>query len=76
MQIGAYKTQAKTDQALRYAKTKLPAQFSYVQPVTVPLNTNKGIVYRARLSGMNQDQARNICQYFHDCITVSPVANN
>ncbi len=74
VQIGAYQSRIKTDDVLREAKKKLPAHLGKVSIMTVPLNTEHGIVFRARLGGMNESEARNVCKYFKDCITVAPIA--
>jgi len=42
--------------------------------MTVPLNTENGMIFRARFGGMNEAQARSVCKYFKDCITVAPIA--
>lgn len=74
IQIGAFNSRLKTDDALREAKKKLPAKLSNVSAMTVPLNTEKGMIFRARLGGMNEEDARSACQYFKECITVAPIA--
>lgn len=74
VQIGAYKSRIKTDDALRNAKKKLPSHLGKVSAMAVPLKTDNGIIFRARLGGMSEAQARNACQYFKECITVAPIA--
>lgn len=74
VQIGAYTSRLKTDEALRMAKNKLPPHLNMVNTMTVPLKTQDGMIFRARLGGMNETQARQVCQYFKDCIPVAPIA--
>lgn len=74
VQIGAYTSRIKTDDALRDAKKKLPPHLGAIKAMSVPLKTNKGLIFRARLGGMTEEQARSACQYFKDCITVAPIA--
>ncbi len=74
VQIGAYKSRLKTDNALRAAKENLPPHLANVNAMTVPLNTSNGTIFRARLGGVDEAQARNLCQYFKDCIPVAPIA--
>lgn len=74
VQIGAYKSRLKTDDALRAAKAKLPATLQKVSAMTVPLQTDKGMMFRARLGGMSESEARQACGYFKECIAVAPIA--
>lgn len=74
VQIGAFNSRIKTDDALREAKKKLPAHLTKASAMTVPLNTDNGMIFRARLGGMNEDEARDACKYFAECITVAPIA--
>ena len=74
VQIGAFESRLKTDNALRTAKTRLPTHLQMASPMTVPLNTENGIIFRARLGGLNETQARQACQVFDDCIAVAPIA--
>lgn len=74
VQIGAFNSRVKTDNALRVAKQRLPAHLQLASPMTVPLNTDKGMIFRARLGGLDESQARQACQIFDDCIAVAPIA--
>lgn len=74
VQIGAFQSRIKTDDALREAKKKLPVHLNKISAMTVPLNTEKGMIFRARLGGMDESEARELCKYFKDCITVAPIA--
>jgi D-alanyl-D-alanine carboxypeptidase len=73
IQIGAYNTKVATDEALRAAIKKLPADMAQTaKPVSVPLRTSGGIMFRARLSGLTNSQAVKACGYFSDCLTIAP----
>lgn len=72
VQIGAYNSRVATDRALRKAQARLPQELSSAKPVAVPLKTSEGIVFRARLAGMNKKDAERACTYFKDCLTIAP----
>lgn len=72
-QVGAFKSRAQTDDVLRAARTKLPNQLLYGQSVIMPTTMNGEILFRGRLSGYNEEDARQICQIIAECMVVSPV---
>ncbi len=75
IQIGAFESRVKTDNMLRRAIQSLPTSLTQsVRPLTVPLQTTDGTLFRARLGGFNQAQAMQACTYFKDCMTVAPRA--
>lgn len=75
IQIGAFESRVKTDDILRRAIQSLPAPLTQsVRPLTVPLQTTDGTLFRARLGGFDQAQALQACTYFKDCMTVAPRA--
>lgn len=75
IQIGAYQTRLATDQAISQAKQRLPAHLKKNQSLVVPLRTAEANwMFRARLAGFNQMEAREACQYFKECLTISPQA--
>lgn len=74
IQIGAYGSRLATDQKLYKAKSVLPKNIAaQVKSLAVPLRTAEGMVFRARLSGMNEAQAKQACGYFKNCMTIAPV---
>lgn len=76
IQIGAYQSRLATDQALYQAIRKLPAHLAGANALVVPLRTSDARwVFRARLSGYTRDQAIEACQYFSDCLPISPQTN-
>jgi D-alanyl-D-alanine carboxypeptidase len=73
IQVGAFNSRVATDEALRMAVQKLPAsEFKHIAPVSVPLRTADGMIFRARLAGMTQGEAFRACTYFSDCMPVAP----
>ncbi len=73
IQIGAFESRVKTDDVLRKAIRTLPTALSLnVSPLTVPLQTTDGALFRARLGGFTQAQATQACTYFKDCMTIAP----
>ncbi len=72
VQIGAYTSRVATDDALRYAHTKLPRNLVHASPIVVPLQTAEGILFRARFGNLTQAQATEACRYFRDCLSVAP----
>lgn len=73
IQIGAFQDRVKTDEALRQAMKTLPTTLSiHASPISVPMDTTSGTIFRARLGGLSQQQAAEACTYFKDCMTVSP----
>jgi len=74
IQIGAFSSRVKTDEALRTARAKLPADLKRSEAVIVPLKTASGWVFRGRLSGYNKVEAQRACKYIQECLTVSPQA--
>ncbi len=75
VQIGAFTSRVRSDQALNEAVRKLPAGLRDVaRPVIVPMQAGDGWVFRARLRGLSRDQAMASCKYFENCMTISPRA--
>ena len=74
IQIGAYTSRVATDDALRAAIKKLPKKLSNASPMAVPLRTAEGLIFRARLGGLSEDDAKKACRYFKDCMPVAPLS--
>ncbi|HYD18056.1 MAG TPA: serine hydrolase [Patescibacteria group bacterium] len=63
VQIGAFSDQNAGMNALRQAHQKLPAALTgKTRYIIAPLQTNRGVIYRARLSGFEQGEANNACK--------------
>ena len=62
IQLGTFSTHASSVRALSSAQKRLPTALkAQATPVIVPLSTNRGIIYRARLTGLSQDTATKAC---------------
>ncbi|MCK6417324.1 MAG: D-alanyl-D-alanine carboxypeptidase [Alphaproteobacteria bacterium] len=73
IQIGAFNSRVASEESTARALGKLPAVLRHGQPAVAPMKTNKGWLYRARLSGYTQAQANVACRYLRDCIPVAPI---
>jgi D-alanyl-D-alanine carboxypeptidase len=73
IQVGAFSTHDASIAALRSAHTKLPAAISSNSKyVIAPLMTNRGMIYRARLSGLARDQATQACRVLQgNCLVLT-----
>ena len=75
VQVGAYTSRMRSDQALSEAIRRLPAPLqNSARPVIVPLQAGDGWVFRARIRGLSREQASAACKYFDNCMAISPRA--
>lgn len=75
IQVGAFTSRVRSDQALNEAVQRLPASLqASAKPVIVPLQAGDGWVFRARIRGLSREQATAACQYFNNCMAISPRA--
>lgn len=75
IQLGAFTSRVKSDQALAESVKRLPAAMrTKAQPVIVPLKAGENWVFRARLKGLTRQEAYAACKYFSNCMTISPRA--
>lgn len=74
VQIGAFNSRVATDEALKKATKRLPKNLSKATPMAVPLRTAEGLIFRARLGGLSEKEAKKACKYFKDCMTVAPIS--
>lgn len=74
IQVGAFESRIKTDQAIRNARKRLDADLAQAQAVIVPLRTQEGVLFRGRLGGYSKEQALRACGQISDCLPVSPQA--
>ena len=62
VQVGAFTNHSAGMEALKAAHRRLPQSLTLnSEYVIVPLMTNRGVIYRARLTGMNHTQATTAC---------------
>lgn len=75
IQVGAFTSRVRSDQALNEAIKRLPTSLqANARPVIVPLQAGDGWVFRARIRGLSREQAASACQYFNNCMAISPRA--
>ena len=74
VQIGAFNNRLATDEALQVAQKKLPPSLATASPMSVPLRTAEGMIFRARLGGLSQAQAKMSCIYLKDCMIIAPIS--
>ena len=74
IQIGAFESRARTDEALRTTLSRLPDPLASGSPFIAPLKTGNGWLFRARLGGYSKEQAIAACKLLRDCMPVAPQA--
>lgn len=72
IQLGAFKTQSKTQAVIEQSKKMLPANLDKQTYSMAPIHTRKGTVYRARLTGYSESEAIEACSHFKDCLPIRP----
>lgn len=71
VQIGAFSTHDAGLAALKGVRDRLPKTISaHSQYIIAPLMTSRGVIYRARLSGLSRDQATQACRILQDSCLV------
>lgn len=71
VQVGAFSSHDAGLTALRSAHQRLPQNITNrVEYVIVPLMTNRGVIYRARMTGLEHDEASNACNMLKDTCLV------
>lgn len=73
VQVGAFTTHQAGMNALKDAHKKLPAAMAGNSTyIIAPLMTNRGIIYRARLAGLDQKQADGACKVLRgNCLVLN-----
>jgi D-alanyl-D-alanine carboxypeptidase len=74
IQVGAYGSRQATEQAIRQAKARAPDILRHATAVVAALPRGHGGLYRARLSGLEAEQARKACKLIAHCLPVPPGA--
>jgi D-alanyl-D-alanine carboxypeptidase len=75
IQVGAYATRQATEKALQQARKAAPELLKSAVAIITPLSQSKGMVYRARLTGLDAEEARKACRLVSHCLTVPPGAS-
>ncbi|WP_035693225.1 D-alanyl-D-alanine carboxypeptidase [Azospirillum halopraeferens] len=76
VQVGAFSNRASSQQALTRASQKLPQLLADAEKTITAVPTSRGTVYRARLLGFDEKDARSICERLQRagqrCMPVAP----
>lgn len=73
VQIGAFSTEHAGVRALETARAQLPGHFQQrTENLLVPLVTNRGVIYRARIAGLDQKKADDACKIIQgNCLVLA-----
>jgi D-alanyl-D-alanine carboxypeptidase len=72
IQVGSFRSIAGGQRAIDEANAKLGPMVSHAKAEILPLKTRAGTIYRARLSGIDQQTATRACRALSDCLAVAP----
>lgn len=72
IQVGSFRSIAGSQRAIDQANAKLGPLVSHAKAEILPLKTRNGTIYRARLSGIDQQTATRACRALSDCMPVAP----
>nr|WP_286208685.1 D-alanyl-D-alanine carboxypeptidase family protein [Azospirillum sp. A1-3] len=76
VQVGAFSSKAAGNKAVSQAVKQAPFLLRTAKPSVVQAKTGKETVYRARLTGLDEKDARKACavltKHGHHCVAVSP----
>jgi D-alanyl-D-alanine carboxypeptidase len=72
IQIGAFSNRAATNKVLDQARSRLPPSLQHSTPFIAPVKSGERWMYRAWLTGLNQQEAKAACGHYKDCIVVDP----
>ncbi len=74
IQIGAFTTRERTDNAIASTLKKLPSEYKHATNMIAPLETKQGWIFRGRLKGYSKAAAHDACKLLADCIPIPPHA--
>ncbi len=73
IQVGAYTSRVASETAIQKAKVKLAqADFGPLTGRIVPARRSDGVLFRARLTGLDEKAANDACAQLKDCLIVPP----
>ena len=76
VQVGAFSTREASNRALTQATKQAPFLLRAAKPAVTPVKANGSTVYRARMVGLDEGTARQVCSVLtrsgHRCVPVSP----
>lgn len=77
VQIGAYSSKLSTENILHKTVASYPEVLADATPKVSSINTGKDIFYRARLMGLEEGEAKQLCRLMsakgHSCLELPPV---
>lgn len=68
IQVGAFSSAVLGQRALQTVQAQLPSLMEGGQAVVVPMTTQRGTVYRARIIGLSPSTANQACNQLTDCM--------
>lgn len=72
VQIGAFYNRDLTRNTLKSAASRLPREIIRNSvPIIAPLSTGKGVIYRARIGGLDKKTAEDACKILGNCIILA-----
>ncbi len=75
IQVGAYSTRQATEQAIHQAVRRAPDILGHATAVVAEMPHHRGVLFRARLSGLEAAEARKACKLISHCLAVPPGAS-
>ncbi len=75
IQVGAYATRQATEQAIHQAVQRAPDLLKHAKAVVAEMAHRPGVLFRARLTGLDAADARKACKLIAHCLTVPPGAS-
>ncbi len=72
VQVGAFARQDSISVAIGEAMRAAPELLADAHAFVVPLATRRGVIYRARLVGLDQRTAAQVCARLDDCLAIAP----
>lgn len=72
IQIGAFSSQSQTQAIASQTAGQLKGRYRGAAPLVVPFQSEKGTIYRARITGFTQSEAVEACRSITSCLVVQP----
>lgn len=71
IQVGAFKSRAASDDAIIKAQKRLGYLNEGTQTLISPIKTSQGLIFRARISGLDARSATHACKILDDCLVIT-----
>ncbi|MCK5373715.1 MAG: D-alanyl-D-alanine carboxypeptidase [Alphaproteobacteria bacterium] len=75
IQIGAFTTKDRAENALTETLNMLPMSLNSAKTRIAPIKTAQGWIYRGRFDGYSKNDAKDACAALPDCIVLAPLNN-